>query len=133
MIHQVHHHRVLQSGKQPGVNGGVLKEQLAESRLIFLQINWNAAGHAGGQEGKQSERHMQQAKPISTMVEVAILVQPNAPPFSMTRSKSASSGRAAGHGKKRMALQPTNAQGDAIELRIGFVNLVFGVANVMWI
>merc|ERR1719272_1944829 len=59
MSHQAHHHLALQRGLQPDVKAGVKKGQLAgqlaESHLIFLQSNWNAAGHAAGQRGKQKK------------------------------------------------------------------------------
>lgn len=133
MTHQAHHHLALQSGSQPGVNKGVKKGPLAEAHLISLQSNWNAAGHAAGQGGKQSEQHKQQAKLISMTVELVTLAQQSAPPFSTTSSENASSEKNASHGRKRMVPQWTNAKGVAIDLGIGCVNLVSGLANAMWI
>lgn len=131
MTHQAHHHLVLHSGKQPGVNKDDWQGPLAGVHRIFLQSNWNVAGPVVGQEGKQGEQHKQQAKPISVMVELVTHVRQNAPPFSMTSSKSASSERVASHGRKRMVPQSASAKSVAIDLRIGCVSLALGLAIAM--
>jgi len=133
MSHQALHHLALLRGLQPDVKRGVKKGQLAESHQIFLQSNWNAAGHAAGQRGKQKRLHKQLAKPSSETVVIVTPAQRNAPPFSRTSSKTVSSERIASHGRKRMVPQSASAKSDAIDLRIGCVSLASGNVSAMWI
>merc|ERR1719238_998289 len=133
MSHQALHHLASLRGLQPDVKRGVKKGQLAGSHQIFLQSNWNAAGRAAGQRGKQKKQHNKLAKPSLEMVVIVTPAQRNAPSFSRTNSKIASSERIASHGRKRMVLQSASAKSDAIDLRIGCVSLASGNVSAMWI